>query len=90
MSELKINPNLDNINQSEADLYVEKLQSNVLTILDMLRLRDSNHIYHFTWFGQLSLFLMLSHINDTPITMFTFPSDVEIQDRGIFNDNKIK
>lgn len=64
------------------------LKQNVLTILDMLTLRDSNHIYHFTWFGKLSLFLILSYVNDTPITMFTFPSDMEIQDRGIFNDNK--
>ncbi len=35
MAELKINPNLDNIDQVNADQYVEKLQCNVLTILDL-------------------------------------------------------
>lgn len=61
------------------------LKQNLLTIFDILMLRDSKHIYHFTWFGKLSAFLILAHINKTPITMYTFPSNVI--DRGTFNGN---
>jgi hypothetical protein len=61
------------------------LKQNLLTIFDILMLKDTKHIYHFTWFGKLSLFLILPYINRTPITMYTFPSD--IINRGEFNGN---
>ncbi len=45
----------------------EKLKQLVLLCLDMLHLKDSEKIYHYTYFNQISYFLFIPFINKVPI-----------------------
>jgi hypothetical protein len=46
----------------------EKLKQLTLLCLDILYLNDCNHIYHYTYFNQISFFLFIPYINGVPIT----------------------
>lgn len=58
------------INEEDfTDVYdEEKLRQLVLVCLDILYLKDSKHIYHFTYFNQISYFLFIPYIIGITIT----------------------